>query len=655
MVILTTSYNCGQYIERCIYSLMSQSFKNFTCYITDDMSTDNTVDIIKKTIVGDSRFILVENKNKMYQPGNYDQIIRGLNIPDDVICVEVDGDDWLPNPHVLKKLNDIYSESDIWMTSGSFKYHDGRNGFASKPNSFSNIRKQTFTLSHMRTWKSWLWKKIKVEDLKDEKGEYWNVAGDLAFMFPMFEMSGPKHYKFIDEIMYVYNESNPLNDHKVNMSNVNVVVNKIRNKKPYESLDNDGINPHELLSTYRFDVIIKYMYAKSILKNIDTDFFKNLYKEHLRIWNGFKEYDNKNKNNFEDFDNEFKKIIDSMKNDGFNPNHKIPVVEGKYIVNGAHRLAAALSLNKEVYTRDANLPQDGQKDCSWWGLFKNLNLSPSLCDTVAVEYSKLKTNTLVVTLFPTVGQKINETINIIKKYGNIFYIKRAELEKNGPLNLMRELYVGEPWAGNHTNNWVGFRQKEQLCYSQKGSTYFLLVEFDSDEKARKAKEDVRKIIGVGNHSIHINDTHEQTVRLSKSVFNDNSITFLNNCIPTHYDNFEKKLEKFKKFIDNNNLDIDEYSITASGVLSAYGLREGNDLDYIHSNEPLAISDKEIQSHNNYGVGLYEKKYDELIFNPQNYFHTQGVKFLIPKIILELKNKRNEPKDIIDINLLMTII
>ena len=83
------------------------------------------------------------------------------------------------------------------MTSGSFKYHDGRPGFANPPKNFTNIRKQTFTLSHMRTWKSWLWKKIKEEDLKDVSGNYWSVAGDLSFMFPMLEMSGENHFKFI--------------------------------------------------------------------------------------------------------------------------------------------------------------------------------------------------------------------------------------------------------------------------------------------------------------------------------------------------------------------------------------------------------------------------------------------------------------------------
>jgi glycosyltransferase involved in cell wall biosynthesis len=236
MIILTTSYNCEKFVEKSLLSIMGQRFKDFTCYITDDLSTDNTVEIIKKTIQGDNRFVLIENKTKMYQPGNYNQIIRGLNIHDDEICVEIDGDDWLPNSNVLGLINETYEDTNIWMTSGSFKYSNGPQGFSTPPNGHTDIRKQSFTLSHLRTWKSWLWKKIKEEDLKDSEGNYLSVAGDLSFMFPMFEMSGEKHYRHISTITYIYNENNPLNDHKVNMPKVNSTVNIIRNKTPYNKI-----------------------------------------------------------------------------------------------------------------------------------------------------------------------------------------------------------------------------------------------------------------------------------------------------------------------------------------------------------------------------------------------------------------------------------
>ena len=50
MIILTTTFNCEKYIEKSLLSVMGQRFKDFTCYITDDMSTDNTVNIVKDLI-----------------------------------------------------------------------------------------------------------------------------------------------------------------------------------------------------------------------------------------------------------------------------------------------------------------------------------------------------------------------------------------------------------------------------------------------------------------------------------------------------------------------------------------------------------------------------------------------------------------------------
>ena len=237
IIVLTTTYNCENYIERCLSTIMTQTFKNFKCYITDDLSTDKTVEKIKNFIHGDDRFVLIQNKEKMYQPGNYDQIIRGnFDIDDEDICVEVDGDDWLPDSKTFERVINNYSSGDVWISNGSFRYHDGRPGFARPYTSFDNIRNETFTLTHLRTWKVFLWRNIKQEDLKDKNGNYWEVAGDLSFMYPMAEMSGIEHYRFMGDINYIYNESNPLNDHKVNLPKVSVIAQTIRGYKPYEKL-----------------------------------------------------------------------------------------------------------------------------------------------------------------------------------------------------------------------------------------------------------------------------------------------------------------------------------------------------------------------------------------------------------------------------------
>lgn len=234
MIIVTTLYNAENYISKCIESIKSQTFKNFTCYITDDLSTDDSVETARKAIGGDTRFVLLKNRTKMYQPGNYDYVIRyNDTIDDHDVVVELDGDDWFPDKHVLQRVNDTYENDDVWVANGSFVYSDGRAGFAAKQQITNNLRGAAMTCSHLRTWRAGLWRKIVRRDLKDEHGIYWSVSGDLSFMYPMLEMAGDSHYVFMEDINYVYNEESPLNDHKVNIRKVVDLAQKIRSMTPY--------------------------------------------------------------------------------------------------------------------------------------------------------------------------------------------------------------------------------------------------------------------------------------------------------------------------------------------------------------------------------------------------------------------------------------
>jgi glycosyltransferase involved in cell wall biosynthesis len=238
MVILTGFYNAEKYIERSILSIMGQTYKDFTCYITHDMSTDSSVQKIKDLIKDDKRFILIdEYDKKLYQAGNFDRTIRNNpNISDNELLIEVDGDDWLPDSKVFERINNVYEDPNVWIANGSFKYSNGQPGFSSPQTNFDNLRQNRFTASHIRTWRAFLWRNIKEEDLRDENGNYWQWSGDLCFMYPMLEMSGSEHYRFMPEINYVYNGENPINEHKVDMTMVNDHATKIRNKTPYQKL-----------------------------------------------------------------------------------------------------------------------------------------------------------------------------------------------------------------------------------------------------------------------------------------------------------------------------------------------------------------------------------------------------------------------------------
>jgi glycosyltransferase involved in cell wall biosynthesis len=237
--IITPLYNVEKWISVNIESILSQTYKNFSCYYIDDMSTDSSVEIIKKYT--DDRINLIQNKEKKFALRNIYEAISNSNAGDEDIIIILDGDDWLANKNVLEKIVKYYEKEDIYLTYGNYiEYPSGNRPrnvtrYSDHIVKHSLYRKDIWRASHLRTFKYKLWKNIKVEDLKDKEGNFYKMTGDLATMFPMLEMSGGK-FKCVDEILCCYNVSNPLNDHKVDHSLQLSIEYEIRNKKPYSEL-----------------------------------------------------------------------------------------------------------------------------------------------------------------------------------------------------------------------------------------------------------------------------------------------------------------------------------------------------------------------------------------------------------------------------------
>jgi len=417
-----------------------------------------------------------------------------------------------------------------------------------------------------------------------------------------------------------------------------------------------NIPSSNLISHTRFDVIIKFLFARSVLTGYKTSFYRDMYREHLRVWNGFEEYNNLNKNSYEKYEECFLNLINDIGSSGFDKKiSTIPVVDRKYILNGSHRLAAALAHNKEVWCHDGVNVRDGQLVCDY-KMFKQLSLNEEYMDQTAIEYCKLKPNTYVVCLFPIVNNKLSEVYNILRSNGDIFYSKQITLNAAGATNLMRELYLGEKWAGNWTNNYAGFKHKANLCFSDYSPVNVVLISLDNVDTAKKVKQKVRNLFNIGNHSAHINDTHEQSVRISKTIFNKNSIHYLNNAKPANYKTFNTCMNEFYKEININGLDVDDYCIGGSAPLAAYGLRECKDLDYLHYDQNLIYGTQDlIHSHNEYGVGRYQLDREDIIYNPNHYFYHRGIKFASLDVIRDLKAYRNEPKDVVDVDLIDSVL
>lgn len=239
-MIVTASYNNSKWYEWNLNSVKSQIYPEWRMIYIDDCSPDGTGDLVENYIQKnnlESRITLIKNQERKLALANLYNAIHSC--ADNEVIVILDGDDALAHNKVLTRLEKEYSNKRTWLTYGQFAgYPNGGKGFCRsmprkivKKNAFRKWRTQP---SHLRTFYAWLFKKIEKDDLL-YNGDFFPMTYDLAMMMPMIEMA-QKHFKFIPEVLYLYNESNPINDHKINRKLQRDCDLIIRSRKAYKPL-----------------------------------------------------------------------------------------------------------------------------------------------------------------------------------------------------------------------------------------------------------------------------------------------------------------------------------------------------------------------------------------------------------------------------------
>ena len=104
--IIIPNYNNEQWLDKCLSSIFNQTFKDFKVVVIDDMSTDNSVSIIKKYDVE-----LIQVDHKVYNGGARNLGIR-KNIPSKYTMF-IDSDDWLYSDDVLQAIHDKLEKTKV--------------------------------------------------------------------------------------------------------------------------------------------------------------------------------------------------------------------------------------------------------------------------------------------------------------------------------------------------------------------------------------------------------------------------------------------------------------------------------------------------------------------------------------------------------------
>lgn len=262
IVAIVPVYNAENYIEKCLRSIAAQNYDNYKVIVIDDCSTDNTRSIIRSFVESDERFELVANERNYGAVYNQVHALRQCDEND--IVMLIDGDDALVNnPNIFHMYNNMYHEGAEYTYGSCWSMADNipliAQPYPPEIKERRAYREYKFNWNmpypHLRTFIARIAKNLSDSVFQDENGEWYRAGGDNATFYNIIEQADPEKVVCVSDIMYLYNDMNPLNDYKVHSDEQNETANKIIGNKMTK----------------------KILIAIPTAKYIESDTFKSIY------------------------------------------------------------------------------------------------------------------------------------------------------------------------------------------------------------------------------------------------------------------------------------------------------------------------------------------------------------------------------------------
>jgi hypothetical protein len=204
-----------QCIARNLESVRDQTFGRWWHYVLLDGGTDAFGNSLAGFASDEREFGIVTDRRRGMARNTF-EVIQMINGNPDDVAVMLDLDDRFAVDTALSTLAIEYDDPECWVTHGSFRKLSGG---ATKLNRSMlhdmSPRVQSWCMSHCKTFRLGLAKKLKMRDFKDKANQWIMAAADLALMYPIIEMAGTDRVRFVPEVIYEYNDTNPLADQKV--------------------------------------------------------------------------------------------------------------------------------------------------------------------------------------------------------------------------------------------------------------------------------------------------------------------------------------------------------------------------------------------------------------------------------------------------------
>ena len=209
--IVSTQRNAGTHVLGCLNSVEYQKYPKhgYRHLVIDDDSTDDTPTIIEKWCTHHPGHNVDLVKRSRRRGGTWNTLDGIRQAGSESIVVELNGDDWLPDPGVLSFLNKVYQDPEVWMTYNTQRESTGVIPFQLPPprevRRIRGYRDHPWAASHLHTFRRRLFDHVPEEIMIDpDTGEHWVSADDIALYLWMLELAG-NHARHLWRITCLYN------------------------------------------------------------------------------------------------------------------------------------------------------------------------------------------------------------------------------------------------------------------------------------------------------------------------------------------------------------------------------------------------------------------------------------------------------------------
>jgi glycosyltransferase involved in cell wall biosynthesis len=215
MHVVVTGRDMAVWIDAGLRAIQRQTVRELSVVVVvDDASADGSAERARRAFGSDPRFRVVALERRAWATEARQIGLSSLEEPaPHEIVVLLDGDDRLAVDDALEEILRAHRGRRLLVAWGD--HVDG----AGHPCSWSgeypaavrilgSYRRAPWLLSHPRSFRFGLWRRLDPTHLRDADGRWYRVATDRALLLPLLEMAGPRT-GFVRRPLYVYNHTNP--------------------------------------------------------------------------------------------------------------------------------------------------------------------------------------------------------------------------------------------------------------------------------------------------------------------------------------------------------------------------------------------------------------------------------------------------------------